>query len=390
MKSYYLSEYELLKIAVFNGMGNHYGFIRKTVEEQLKYIDDTFLNYLTTKNSNMKSLVERFRNKYKYAFVEDKSNFKPIVIFKEHFKDEIDINNFAGPLFSSNYVYSTSSDRTILLKEIANKSPDFLFLIHNYIKQNKQSNISTPVFDAYFQILKQKSCVNLKKELSQDDIMSNIDCANVKTVLNIKKKISAYLNNFEKDLKLYNHITSQMKNHIQENGAVKIFWEDKLKLFPKEVVASYSRGDNKEISWGEEKEFYLYSFELNLEYVIFKTNNSKTHSQNLSNVFLSALSDFISKTFNGEKVMVGICDNKINIIFNEEQNKIYAKKFTQHVIDNLASIVEKYFIREKQMSDIKSELTEHFKKLNLSVDLDRKLSTKDNKTSISNINKKKI
>ncbi len=60
MTTYYLEEYDLIKICIFNGISNHYAFIRQPLDKQKTILEERLFNNLVLKNPKMKPFVDSF------------------------------------------------------------------------------------------------------------------------------------------------------------------------------------------------------------------------------------------------------------------------------------------------------------------------------------------
>lgn len=259
MTTYYLEEYDLIKVCVFNGISSHYAFIKQPLDKQKSILEDRLFNPLLLKNPKMKPFVDSFLKQY--------SEQSTIEQIKNFWKNKITIEDFSEPILNSNYTYREDADRLKFLKSLFDKSPNFLKIVHSHIQsviKNKlnntiYTNISDSIYDAYFQMLKSKTGASIKKNLSLKEIKDNIDSYKPHKPNGIKKKINAYLNSFNHDSFLYENITKELEEHINNNGTIKLFWEEKIPLFTQDVIKKHNN-EKVEISWGKQPLYICYLF----------------------------------------------------------------------------------------------------------------------------------
>lgn len=387
MKEYYLDQEDLLKIAVFNGIGGHYGYKAKTLPEQIKDLNEKFFNHVLKVSPKKQYIVDSFLKKYSEQH--GINNFSPIRLFSEELKDKIEINELIEPIFASNYVFREDSDRLKFFKKLFDKNPQFLKITHDYIKSQQQQNSffinsSTNLFDAYFQFLKNKNSLKIKQTIPNNEILENIDCFSTDKPSYIKKQINAYLSCFNNDEKLYKHILDKLGKHIENNGTVKIYWEEKLNNFDKSVISQYKSNDKSDIQWGNSEELYMYNFYINTEYVISKSHLTQSQASYLTSSLISTMGNFLSKNYNGNLLFSNNNQpNKFTIVFDNEKDRNRVSSFCNHIQQNLEEIITGYFKKDKSYSILGEQLTEYFSKLNLAYDLDKQLAIKED----SNVNK---
>ncbi len=387
--TYYLEEYDLIKICLFNGIGNHYAFTRQPLDRQVEMIKERLFDQLLENNPKMKPFVDSFLKQYSEHYISTNGKPSPIEQIKTFWKNKLTIEDFSEAVLSSNYIFREDSDRLKFLKSLFEKSPTFLNIVHahiqssihnkNIIKNNIQiyTNISDSIYDAYFQMLKSKLSANIRKTLKLETIKENIDSYHPDKPNSIKKKINAYLSNFTRDISLYEHITKQLEDPIKKNGTIKLFWDDKINLFTPDVVKKHN-SEKTEISWGESSSSYLYSFKLNPEFIVEKSHLTQNQSLYFRGTFHNAISDFLSKNFNGSLVSLnGGTYYSVNIIFDDLSDKNRASAFCDLVKNNIDHIIATYCKKESN-SNINEQLNEYFKKLNLAFELDKKLESKEN------------
>ena len=382
--SYYLEEYDIIKVCTFHGISNHYGFVKHSLQDQISILKNRLFEPLLEKNPKMKPYVDTFINKYSQAYIQNKGNFQPLIEIKNFWADKINIQDFSKPLLSSAYVFREDSDWLKFLKSIFEKSPNFLKITHEYIQSaihNKESLLDIPdsVYDAYFQMLKHKLGATFKKGFTPLSIKENIDSFYPTNKNTIKKKINAYLSNFPKDQSLYEHIIKELGEHIETSGTIKIFWNEKINLFPNDIAQQYNN-TKTQISWGSSSSSYLYSFALNPEFIVEKSNITQNQALYFRGTFHSALSDFLTKNFNGKTLSLNgdgqYFNAGINIVFMEPSDIEKVMAFDNVLKNNIESLVSSYCKKDgnSQISDL---LEEYFKKLNFAFELDKTLANKE-------------
>ncbi len=381
--TYYLDEYDIIKVCVYNGISNHYAFIRQPLNKQISILEERLFTKLLVKNPKMKPFVDSFLKQYAEHYQLNSGKPSTIENIKNFWKNKITIEEFSEAILSSNYIYREDSDRLKFFKSLFEKSPNFLNLVHKHIQSSIQdknevsiyTNISDSIYDAYFQMLKSKNATSIKKDLNPNEIKENIDSFQPTKPNNLKKKINAYLSNFAKDSVLYNHITKQLEDVISKNGTIKNFWEEKISLFTSDVIKKHNN-EKTELPWGTSSSTYLYSFQLNPEFIVEKTHITQNQALYFRGTFHNAIADFISKNFNGELANLnGGTYYSVNIIFSELDNKTRAEAFCETIKSNIEHIVTTYCKKETN-PNLSEQLKEHFKKLNLAFDLDKKLNQK--------------
>lgn len=389
--TYYLEEYDLIKICLFNGIGNHYAFTRQSLDRQEVMFKERLFDKLLENNPKMKPFVDSFLKQYSEHYISTSGKPSPIEQIKTFWKNKLTIEDFSEAVLSSNYIFREDSDRLKFLKSLFEKSPTFLNIVHahiqssihnkNIIKNNIQvyTHISDSIYDAYFQMLKSKLSVNIRKTLKSEAIKENIDSYRPDKLNSIKKKINAYLNNFTRDTSLYEHITKQLEDPIKNNGTIKLFWDDKINLFTPDVAKKHN-SEKTEISWGESSSSYLYSFKLNPEFIVEKSHLTQNQSLYFRGTFHSAISNFLCKNFNGSTVSLnGGTYYSVHVIFNDLIDKNRASAFCDLVTNNIEHIITSYCKKESN-SNINEQLNEYFKKLNLAFELDKKLESREKTT----------
>lgn len=381
--TYYLDEYDIIKVCVYNGISNHYAFIRQPLNKQITILEDRLFTKLLAKNPKMKPFVDSFLKQYTEQYQATGGKPSTIEHIKNFWKDKITIEEFSEAILSSHYVFREDADRLKFLKSLFEKSPNFLKIVHKHIQssiQNKNevsiyTNISDSIYEAYFQMLKSKSASVIKKDLNINEIKENIDSFQPVKPNSVKKKINAYLSNFTKDSVLYNHVNKQLEEVISRNGTIKIFWEEKIALFTPDVIKQHNN-EKTELPWGSSSSTYLYSFQLNAEFIVEKTHITQNQAIYFRGTFHNAIADFVSKNFNGELANLnGGTYYSVNIIFNDLDNKNRAEAFCETIKRNIENIVTAYCKKETN-PNLSEQLNEHFKKLNLAFDLDKKLDQK--------------
>lgn len=384
MTTYYLEEYDLIKICIFNGISNHYAFIRQPVDKQKTILEERLFNNLVLKNPKMKPFVDSFLIQYTQHYQETKGQPSTIEQIKKFWANKITLEEFSEPILSSSYIYREDSDRLKFLKSLFEKSPNFLLMVHTHIQnviKNKPShtiytNISDSVYDAYFQMLKNKSSTDIRKKIDLTEIEENISSYQPNKPNSVKKKINAYLNNFQRDSQLYEKITKELSEQINNNGTIKLFWDEKIPLFSSDVIKKHN-SEKTEIPWGKTYSSFLHTFQLNPEFIVEKAHITQNQAIYFRGAFHSALADFISKNFNGNIVNLhGGTYYSVNIIFDDVENKNRTESFCNILQTNLETIVTTYCKKETN-HNINEQLTEHFKKLNLAFELDKTLNQKE-------------
>ncbi len=383
---YCLQSTELIKLAIFNGIGNYYGFNRKTVEEQIKIFEEKlFINVL--KNApNLRRTIDQFYNLYTEE--SKKNNAQTFVLYHTYFNEKISAKEFGETFFTASYAYENDSERASFLKGMQDKYPPFIFMIHKYIHENKDKHLPFVIYDSYFQILKNKTAKDFFSKIDKKEILDNINSFKPQTTNNIKKKINAYLTNFEKKEPLYKHISNELKDEIEKFGLIKNYWNEKVKLFPADIIKKHELNQSKTIPWGEEEEFYTYRLYFNKEFVMQKTNYSESISESLCHSLTHSLKKFIISKFNGMEFSNNSGPFFITLSFSNEEDKNKTKQFCSTIINNLDDIIANYFIKDKQNYQIQEKLTTHFEKLYFAFELDKQLPKK-NETP-SKITSKKI
>ncbi len=376
MTTYYLEEYDLIKVCVFNGISSHYAFIKQPLDKQKSILEDRLFNPLLLKNPKMKPFVDSFLKQY--------SEQSTIEQIKNFWKNKITIEDFSEPILNSNYTYREDADRLKFLKSLFDKSPNFLKIVHSHIQsviKNKlnntiYTNISDSIYDAYFQMLKSKTGASIKKNLSLKEIKDNIDSYKPHKPNGIKKKINAYLNSFNHDSFLYENITKELEEHINNNGTIKLFWEEKIPLFTQDVIKKHNN-EKVEISWGKTTSLYLLSFQINPEFIVEKAHVTQNQALYFRGIFQNSLADFISKNFNGNVANLnGGAYYSVNILFDNQDNKNRAESFCSILQNNLDHIITTYCKKETN-NNLNNQLNEYFNKLNLSFELDKTLGQKE-------------
>lgn len=372
-KPYLLNEEELVKLAIFNGIDNSYGFMLKTPEMQIKKFENTIFNNVIKNAPTLKNTIEQFYKAY------PKDNKAVLSVFKTILKDKISVREFGETLFTSSYTYEEDHERIVFLKKLHEKYPPLVFMLHKYIHDNRNNSLSNVLYDAYFQILKNKNTKILLNQLNKVEIIENINSFKPRNIQGIKKKLNAYLNNFERKEPLYKHISNELREEIKNFGLIKNFWDEKVKLFPKEIQDKHYISNKNEVvfPWGEEKEYYTYNIKFNKQFFIQKTNYSETTIENLMYTFSSKLSDFIELKFEGVDLNRKNNPFDIYLSFESKDNKDKAKMFTSIIINNLEDLINNYFNKDKQNNMNTEELNKYFEKLYFSFELDKQLTKKE-------------
>ena len=236
--------------------------------------------------------------------------------------------------------------------------------------------------------MKNKNGELIRKNLNEKEILVNIDHFNADRPAFLKKKINAYLSNFKRDETLYKHIIDSVGQHIEKNGTVKIFWEEKLNLFDKSIVNLYKNSDKAEMPWGKTEDLFLYNFYVNIEYVVTKSHLTQNQSSYLVGSFVRALTNFLETNYNCSN-MGGYHNTKVCVVFEKEDDKNRAKVFCEQIKNNLEEIINGYFKKDKTHSTLDEQMKEYFTKLNFAFDLDKQLINKED-SSTSKISKRKI
>lgn len=385
-KPYCLQSTELIKLAIFNGIGNYYGFNRKTVEEQIEVFEKKLFVDVLKNAPNLRTTIDKFYNLYREESAKPEPN--TFILYYTFFNEKISAKEFGNTFFTSNYSYGNDPDRASFLKKMQDKYPPFVFMIHKYITENKDTKILPfAIYDSYFQILKNKTAKESLSKIDKKEILKNINSFKPQTTTNIKKKINAYLNNFEKKEPLYKHISNELKEEISKYGLIKNYWDEKVKLFSPEVIKKHQSLQSEKISWGKEEEFYTYKLFMNKEFITQQTNYSESTSESLCYCFTSSLKKFVSSKFNGMEFNNHGNPFLVLLSFENENDKNKAKRFCNDVINKLDEIVANYLIKDKGHSNIQEGLEKYFEKLYFSFELDKQLPKKNENLTPKNIKK---
>lgn len=368
----YLNKDCLKDIGLFSGF---FGFNKRVdLKEKIEYFDKHVLQDLLVKQPELLLTNERFKLNLSY---ESFTN----IAFSESFDGKIKISNFTKQIFSKSYRFNGDlSQRTKLFKSIFEQNENFLLDTHNYLINNNVYD-DFQIFDFYFQSLKSKSKV--KNNLDRNEILQNIDSFLTANDLNCcKKKINAYLNNFPKDMNTYNHIMEKMGDVINSTALVKIFWEDKLESFPKNIKDIYYQ-NNVQFSPFKEELSYHYRFSIDSQYIIQQTGVAQKRADDFKMAFYNSLSTFLLKTIQDSEKSNNSQLSGINFNFKTLEDRKKAQDFCNAVGSDLNSLL-KSNINDSNYSNKTNNLTEYFDKLYLALSLNNELNTNNPVKKIKN------
>lgn len=298
----------------------------------------------------------------------------PILGFLNLFENKIFIESFIEKSFYKHYSYN-GDNRNSFFKSISNKFPNFIVKLHYYINENKQHLADFDIYDTYFQLLKSKKIDS--SILNNNEVLENINSFFVDRDANsFKKKINAYLNYFPRDENLYNKIMDNNEIYINQSATLKNIWEEKIQLFPPEVILKHQKNKIKFIPSQHSEGFY-YSFSLNEEYIVEFAKVKLDTAVNFRNKFLENLGEFIVKNIPDSKIINTGKRNSMQLILSDFESKEKTKNFCKIIEEDFASLLQPKFLNLSVNELLNFELNSYLTRLFFVIKLDESLSTKE-------------
>ncbi|NCP98075.1 hypothetical protein GW796_08655 [archaeon] len=313
MTTYYLTKEDLLKICIFNGVFSEdvsYNYL-SSGDTSKDFFDEYIIRNLLYKNPLLQKDFDNLTKDNKSIHINS---------FIDIFDGKIKSMDFYDTIFGTSYcrVKDKDSKRINFFKKLFESDSSLILELHDKLKKSDNGE-DFALHDAYFQILKTKKAKELN--IDHNEIRTNIDKFSTNLEFTYcKKKINAYLNNFPKDINLYNHIIKNLDNEINRMGSVRVFLEEKISLFPQKVIDKHHQELISLSPFTEEKNFH-YSIKINAEYLISNFKKSQTEALEIKKNFHIEFSEFLCNKFkncNRIKMYQGI---GVNLIFQNEKDR---------------------------------------------------------------------
>lgn len=368
MTSYFLNAEELEAICLFNGA------LKKSYNPDfpklIAHYEQTFLKDLLTKKPELISLHEEFKAKIKsYKF--------PHTAWAELFSKKITAEDFSEQIFTNYYLYlGEQRNRANLFVSIQEKYPLFFNLLHNHLKQIKNSTDETLYF-TYFKFLKDKKID--KSNIPTSEILENIKSFHANTDNSLKRKILAYLTVAPKNESTYDLISNEFEEIFKRNATIKLFWEEKLNLFPEAIIQKY-KNEKESMNLFVEDELFYYKFQLNAQALVEKGIQPLKKAEGYTQQIHNSITSFINKTFKCSSVHTNYNTPLVAINFSSEKDRSEAKYFCRLLVKNIDLILETIQKSDTFYSQ-QEQLQELFDKICFADQLENKLKKDD---SISN------
>jgi hypothetical protein len=370
MDKYFLNESKLNAVCLFHHLERLSPKI--ALASRINEIDKRVIKDLLIKQPELDPLEKEFLKEIDSPKLAN-------LLFSKKFDGKIEISNFTHQLFTKAPGFDATPYRVKIFKEILNEYPPVLKLVHQKKKQSPVKN-DLILFDFYFTALKDKKTD--RKSLGDKEVLDNIDSFSPEfDFLSQKKKINAYLNNFPKDLILYDHIMEQMGEFIRKSAVMKIFWEEKITKFPKEIQQKYQQENIVITPWVQESNYY-YKFKINPQYVIEKGNVPQSKAENFCRVLHNAIGDFVSDEFKTSIQIRENSNNSVSFNFDSQQERDDVENFCKSIGHDIDSLI-KSFNHNDSYHNQSLQIDNYLDKLYLATSLNKELSIKNSPTSVT-------
>ncbi len=363
MSSYFLNAQELSSITLFCGClkkshNPNYAKLITTYEEDL-------IKDLLIKRPDLIPLNEEFKaNIQLHKF--------PHEYWASLFNNKISIEDFSSQIFTNSYLYfGEQRNRANLFNELNNKSPKFIELIHNHLKNTSESDQT--IYYSYFKFLKDKK--TNKSSLQLDDILNNINKFRPISDDAMKRKILAYLAVSSKNEKTYELISEQFQDIFKKNATIKLFWEEKLNLFPEYIIQKY-KNEKENMNVFTEDELFYYKFQLNAQALVEKGIQPLKKAEGYTQQIHNSIKTFINKTFKCSSVHTNYNTPLVAINFSSEKDRSEAKYFCRLLVKNIDLILDAIQKSDNFYSQ-QEQLQELFDKICFADQLENKLKKDD-------------
>jgi len=378
MNNYFLNEEILVAVCLFH---NIKAFpITENFQEKFSSFENRIIKDLCKKQPELNQDYEEFVETLKQG------RDSPSVLFGKSFANKIEINSFIQQLLSTTYYSDNSTTyhgkRKNFFEYIFNKHPEFLIKMHNFIKEHKP-NDDKVLYESYFYGL--KSLVEIKKKLNPQEILINISAFDPEVDNSLKKKkINAYLKNLPNDMALYNHIMKEMKQSISKDAVIKMFWETKLKYFPKKLEQEYLNQKTSISPWSDSSG-YFYQFKINKEFILEQSKSVPTKVENFNRVLHNTLIEFVQKNFKEVNILRDATISA-NFIMSSQDEKEKVKNFCKMIGESIIPLI-KNTNYENSYHELIPYIEKHLEKIFIAFNLGNELSLSNPSNSTQKRNK---
>lgn len=373
MDKYYLTEDELNGWAIINGLNKSMFGLKGTLSTDKKTFDDRLFNHLLQVNSELKPLYDDFCRYYPNAILRD---FYPNTFFAKTFANKIEFDDMGEYIFKQYHSYKgDQKNRSNLFKHWHEKTPKFLPMLHNYLKNLKPHTSEEEAFDVYFQILKSKKTD--RSAIDSSEILENIKKFAVGSNKELaKKKINAYIALFEANQFLYDFIMDDMGDLFKRSGSIKNIWEEKLNKFPKNISSQFNDSIPQTPMFNDSISF-MYHFEMNKEWVVEHSKVSDKLAFEFCERFHDALERVLQKNIKSMEPTFSVNrGTQLNLKFKDEEGRQKAKEITKLITSQSQNILNSYPWQSSYGPKMEY-LDKFIEKFMLSYQLDKELSTQE-------------
>lgn len=343
----------------------------KSPDDIVKRFNEVWFDDLIVKQPELKDDIDSFIYGIKTTPL---GNINTRNIFSSIFKDKIEASNIVKQIVTFSYACPlNTSEKITLLNDIIEADPKFLKSYHDYMLENLNNyHIVDDNYISYMALVKKDKN---KSNLNHEEVMKivgNFKPFKMDPIKRITSFFTSYLGKTEESASCIFNVVGK---HIETDGTIKKFWEDKIQSFPKEIQDKYSSTKKFEPFTNEQSYFSSYCIDPNwlIDEFDFGTSKANSSTQILYGVILDILEGRSSKETkfhirNGAKLEIHFqnleerdnCSKLVNLIFDSLPSELNRYKEVNYdnkraIIDVLNKSIDSYLFAEELQNTLVSK-----------------------------------